>query len=161
MNPRVQIMIQSRELEEAAAPDREVIVRWRKAIITYHDAAKNLSSDSKLALYYQAGLQAATALIRAAGSGCSGRTTTVTRSRALRALNLGDLSAIAREMNAFRRSRHQSIYDWDDSAPGDAADEAANLEALARGVDRRMILGRAWLVASRPSAASEFDPPTP
>lgn len=116
MNARLQIMVESRELEVAAAPDREVNGRWRKAVVTYQDAAKNLSSDSKLTLYYQAGLQAATALIRASGFRVLGTDHHRHTFEALRALDLADLSAIAREMNAFRRSRHQAIYDWDMTA---------------------------------------------
>ena len=32
MNPRVEMMVQSRELEVDAASDREVVARWRDAI---------------------------------------------------------------------------------------------------------------------------------
>ena len=35
MNPRLRIMVDSREIEAAEAPDREVVARWRKAVGTY------------------------------------------------------------------------------------------------------------------------------
>jgi hypothetical protein len=136
-------MVDSREIEEADAPDREVVARWRKAMGTYRDAAKDPGDDSKLTLYYQAGLQAATGLIRAAGFRVLGTDHHLHTFEALRALDLGDLSTVAREMNAFRRSRHQAIYDWDEGLPGDAAHEAASLAALARSVDWLMRLGHA------------------
>jgi hypothetical protein len=42
MNERLQIIVDSREIEEAEAPDREVVARWRKAVGTYQDAGKDL-----------------------------------------------------------------------------------------------------------------------
>ncbi len=65
MNARLRIMVDSREVEESYAPDREVATRWHRAVGTYGDAGKDLGLDSRLTLYYQAGLQAATALVRA------------------------------------------------------------------------------------------------
>ncbi|HST59706.1 MAG TPA: hypothetical protein VLK84_13475 [Longimicrobium sp.] len=159
MNARLQIMVDSREIEEADAPDREVVARWRKAVGTYRDAAKDLAADSKLTLYYQAGLQAAMALIRASGFRVLGTDHHRHTFEALRALDLGDLSTVAREMNAFRRSRHQAIYDWDEGAPGDASDEAASLAALAHAVNRMIRLGHAWLIETRAGIASEFEGP--
>lgn len=156
MNARLQIMVGSREIEEAADPDREVIARWRKAVGTYRDAAKDLVDDSRLTLYYQAGLQAATTLIRASGFRVLGTDHHRHTFEALRALDLGEVSTVAREMNAFRRSRHQAIYDWDDNAPGDGEEQ---LDALARSVDRLMTLGHAWLLADRPAVAAALDRP--
>jgi hypothetical protein len=158
MNARLQIMADSREIEEADAPDREVVARWRKALATDRDAATDLGQDSKLTLYYQAGLQAATALIRASGFRVLGTDHHRHTFEALRALDLGELSVVARELNTFRRSRHQAVYDWDDDAHGDS-DETASLEALTRGVGRLMRLGYAWPFANRPSVAAAFEQP--
>jgi hypothetical protein len=159
MNARLQIMVDSREIEEADAPDREVVARWRKAAGTYGDAGKDLGQDSRLTLYYQAALQAATALIRACGFRVLGTDHHRHTFEALRALDLGELSAVARELNTFRRSRHQAIYDWDENAPGDAADEGASLEALVRSTGRLLHLGRAWPIISRPAVAGELEQP--
>jgi hypothetical protein len=156
MNARLQIMVDSREIEEADASDREVVARWRKAV--YRDAAADLSPDSKLTLYYQAGLQAATVLIRASGFRVLGTDHHRHTFEALRALDLGDLSVVARELNTFRRSRHQAVYDWDDGVHDDSG-EAASLDALTRSVARLMRLGHAWVVANRPSVATEFEQP--
>lgn len=159
MNARLQIMVESREIEEADAPDREVVARWRKAVGTYRDAAKDLAADSKLTLYYQAGLQASTALVRASGFRVLGTDHHRHTFEALRALDVGDLSTVAREMNAFRRSRHQAIYDWDEGTPSDTSDEAASLAALAHTVDRMIRLGHGWLMEIRPGVGSELGDP--
>ena len=159
MNARLQIMVDSREIEAAEAPDREVVARWRKAMGTYRDAAKDLGQDSKLTLYYQAGLQAATTLIRGSGFRVLGTDHHRHTFEALRALDPGDLSAVARELNTFRRSRHQAVYDWDETAPNGAPDEADGLDALTRSVDRLMQLSHAWLVVNRPGAADELEHP--
>jgi hypothetical protein len=158
MNPRLRMMVASREIEEAEAPDREVAVRWRKAVHTYEDARKDLGADSRLTLCYQAGLQAATALIRASGFRVMGSDHHRHTFEALRALDIGELATIAREMNAFRRSRHQAIYDWDDAPPdGPEEDTAAReLDELGRNVSRLLEIGLAWLVANRPGAAKDL-----
>lgn len=160
MNERLQIMVDSREIEEAEAPDREVVARWRKAVGTYQDAGKDLGPNSRLTLYYQAGLQAATALVRAAGFRVLGTDHHRHTFEAVRALDAGELSRIAREMNAFRRSRHQAIYDWDDTPAGDAPDEAARLDELSRNVRRMLELGHEWLIANRPGLAGELEQPS-
>lgn len=88
MNARLQIMLESREIEQSPAPGREVAARWRKAVGTWRDAAKDLGPDSRLTLYYQAALQAATALIRAAGFRVLGTDHHRHTFKALRALEL-------------------------------------------------------------------------
>lgn len=158
MNPRLRIMIDSRELEQAEAPDREVAARWRKAAETYRDAGQDLGADSRLTLYYQASLQAATALVRAAGFRVVGADHHRHTFEAVRARDAGELSRVAREMSAFRRTRHQAIYDWDD-APPDHGDEGASLEALAGNVGRMLELGYAWLLDARPALHAEITPP--
>ena len=156
MNARLQIMVDSREIEAADARDGEIIARWRKAVATHRDAAKDLGPDSRLILYYQAGLQAATALVRSAGFRVLGADHHRHTFEALRALDLGELSTIARVMNAHRRSRHQAIYDWDAEVPDDAT-PSADLEALAHGVSRMLTLGRDWLASTRPTMADDLE----
>lgn len=151
-------MVDSREIEEANAPDDEVATRWRRALSTFADAGQDLGASSRLTLYYQAALQASTAIIRASGFRVLGSDHHRHTFEALHALGLGELSATGRSMNAFRRSRHQAIYDWQDGS-GDAADEAATLDELARTVGRMLALGNAWLAANRPGAAASDPPP--
>lgn len=158
MNPRLQVMIDSREIEAADAPGEEVAARWRRAVDTYVDAGKDLGASSRLTLYYQAALQASTALIRASGFRVLGSDHHRHTFEALHALGLGELSMLGRAMNAFRRSRHQAVYDWQE-APGNPADEAATLRELAENVRRMLVLGHAWLAANRLDGPGGFDPP--
>jgi len=158
MNARRRIMVESRELEEAKSPDAEVAARWRKAVQTYSDAERDLlSPDSRLTPYYQAGPQAATALVRAAGYRVLGTDHHRHTFEALRALDLdGELSTIARELNAFRRTRRQAVYDCDATGPDDAAhaSAASGVEEIAPNMGRMLDLGRAWLLGHRPAAAA-------
>jgi hypothetical protein len=158
MNARLQVMVESRELEEAEAPDREVVARWHKAVVTYRDAGKDLGADSRLTLCYQAALQACTALVRAAGFRVLGKDHHRHTFEAVHALGLGELSSLGRDLSDFRRRRHHAVYDWDDAVPGDPADAAAELDELARTVGRLLALGHTWLAASRPAIAAELDP---
>lgn len=68
MNERINIMLQSRQIEELAAVDEEVTMVWGKALDTYRaSSTPGLTGDPALSLVYQAALQAATAVVRAAG----------------------------------------------------------------------------------------------
>lgn len=158
MNPRIQIMVQSQQLEPNEAEDREVLARWRKAVRTYADSRKDLGPDSVLTLSYQAGLQAATAIVRAAGyrvrHSASGHHRIAFE--ALRALGIADLSPLAREMNDLRRERHHAVYEWDDDDEGAEGMDPARLDEI---VSRLLRLGHQWLRNQRPSIAADLDPP--
>jgi hypothetical protein len=62
-------MLDSREIEELAAEDPEVLGMWGKATLTARTAlvrALNDDPDARFTLLYQSALQAATAVVRAA-----------------------------------------------------------------------------------------------
>jgi hypothetical protein len=68
MNPRLQVMLDSRQIEAAAAGDDEVRGMWSKAVRSLHSSrVEGLDTDSTFTLAYQGALQAATAVVRAAG----------------------------------------------------------------------------------------------
>jgi hypothetical protein len=68
MNARLQVMLESRQLEALAAPDAEVLGMWAKAVRSFHSSTlAGLDGDASFTLAYQAALQLATALVRAAG----------------------------------------------------------------------------------------------
>lgn len=156
MNARIQAMVDSRELEPLPAEDREVAARWRKAVQTYADSQKDLSPDSVITLRYQAGLQAATAILRAAGYRVRMSATGHHRLtfEALRALGIDNLSPLGREMNDLRRRRHHAIYEWDDESA--AGMEPERLDEI---VSRILQLGYDWLRNQRPSIAGDLDQP--
>ena len=65
--PRIQRLIESRDME-AIEPDPERVAGlWEKALASNEDSRKGLSPDNAISLAYQAGLQACTALLEAHG----------------------------------------------------------------------------------------------
>ena len=160
MNERIRIMIDSRELEEAPAPDREVTARWRKAAQTFADSQKDLAPESAVTLAYQAGLQAVFALVRAAGYRIRANVTGhhhVTF-EALWALDLGELARLARRMDGLRRKRHDAVYEWsDEDDPASAIGH--DPQALTEVVGQILVHGREWLSQQRPALSAELPPP--
>lgn len=118
MNARLRMMVESRELEEAAAEDVEVLGTWRRAVQSLRDATiPGLSAESAYTLAYQAGLQGATAVLRAAGYRV--RETPRGHHRltflGLAALQLPGLSEMGRRLNETRLGRHEAVYGWEES----------------------------------------------
>lgn len=114
MNPRIQIMLESRQLEESAAAEGEVEALWRKAVRTLiSSAVTGLDPNARFTLTYQAALQAAMAVIRAAGYRVRGDAHHHQTFAAVAALDVGELSGAARDLNVIRRNRHGAIYDWE------------------------------------------------
>ncbi len=65
--PRIQRLIESRDME-AIEPDPERVAGlWWKALASNEDSRKGLSPDNAISLAYQAGFQACTALLEAHG----------------------------------------------------------------------------------------------
>lgn len=65
--PRIQRLIESRDME-AIEPDPERVAGlWQKALASNEDSRKGLSPDNAISLAYQAGFQACTALLEAHG----------------------------------------------------------------------------------------------
>ncbi|HEX8831743.1 MAG TPA: hypothetical protein VF705_11275 [Longimicrobium sp.] len=65
--PRIQRLIEARDME-LVAPDPDVVSGlWEKAVASNEDSRKGLSPDNAITLAYQAGFQACTALLEAHG----------------------------------------------------------------------------------------------
>jgi hypothetical protein len=145
MNPRLQVMLDSREIEAAPAEDEEVLGMWAKASRSLHSSGiTGLDEDSAFTLAYQGALQAATAIIRAAGYKARGEGHHHHTFAAAAALNLGDLSDAARDLNVIRQRRHEAIYDWE------TVTRARDVAALRSAANRLFDHGRKWLQAQRP-----------
>lgn len=126
MNARLRMMVESRELEETAADEEEILGLWSKAVRSYRDSRiPQLGAGSAFTLAYQAGLQAATATVRAAGYRV--RESPKGHHRltfmALSALEIPHLSASGRRMNELRQARHEAVYDWESSATEEQLEE--------------------------------------
>lgn len=150
-------MLDSREIEELAAEDPEVLGMWGKATRTARTAlvrALDDDPDARFTLLYQSALQVATAVVRAAGYRVRGDHNHQITFAAVAALGSGDLSEAARDLNVIRQGRHAAVYDWQATTD---ADQLAELRAATA-----MLLQAAlsWLRARRPSLSSRLiNPP--
>lgn len=145
MNPRLQMMLDSRQIEAEPASDDEVQGMWGKAARSLHSSsAAGLDTDSAFTLAYQAALQAATALVRAAGYRVRGEGHHHHTFAAVAALDLGDLSEAARQLNIIRQQRHGAIYDWQTTT------RDQDLALLRSATTRLLEHGRGWLSTRRP-----------
>ena len=148
MNPRLQVMLDSRQIEAEPAADNEVQGMWGKAARSLHSSsAAGLDADSSFTLAYQAAPQAATAIVRAAGYRVRGEGHHHHTFAAVAALDLGDLSEAARQLNMIRQQRHGAIYDWQ------ATTRDQDLALLRSAAARLFEHGRRWLRAKRPHLA--------
>lgn len=159
MNPRLQIMLDSQEIEALAAPDEEVLGMWSKAVRTARSASvPGLAGDpdSQFTLIFQSAFQGATAVVRAAGFRVRGENNYHLTSATVAALALGELSAAARDLNGIRQRRHAAVYDWDSTIGPD------HLNALRRTTNALLREAGSWLRQQRPSmpADCEFPPGT-
>lgn len=157
MNGRIRIMLDSRDIEELAAEDAEVLGMWAKALRTARSAsvtALDDDLDARFTLLYQSALQGATAVVRAAGYRVRGDHNHQITFAAVAALGSGDLSEAARDLNVIRQGRHAAVYDWQTTT--DAAQTAELRQATTR------LLGEAysWLEAQRPSLAGRVNDPS-
>jgi hypothetical protein len=114
VNPRIQIMLESRQFEEGAAVEGEVEGLWRKAVQTRASSTvAGLDPNARFTLTHQAALQAAAAVVRAAGFRARGDAHHHSTFAAVAALELGKASDAARDLNVIRRKRHGALYDWE------------------------------------------------
>lgn len=145
MNPRIQIMIESRHLEEVAAAEGEVEGLWRKAVQTRtSSAAAGLDPNAQFTLAYQAALQASMAVLRAAGLRVRGDAHHHHTFAGVAALQLGEASHAARDLNLIRSKRHGAIYDWETSL------EPKHVEEIRAAADRLFHHAEPWLRRTHP-----------
>lgn len=144
MTPRIKLMLESRQIEEKPAPDEEVRGMWSKAVRTWQGSAlPDLDPDSAFTLAYQGALQAATAVIRAAGDRVYGDGHHQHTFDTVAALRAGNLSEAARELNTIRQRRHRAVYDW-------TTTEEKDLARLRSAASSLFQHGRGWLRQQRP-----------
>jgi hypothetical protein len=156
MNARIQILLDSRDIEELAAEDAEVVGMWRKATRTLQSAAAeglDDDPDSRFTLLYQAALQGATAVVRAAGYRVRGDHNHQIVFSTVAALGAGDLSNAARDLNVIRQRRHAAIYDWQETV------SSAQVQTLRDASGRLLREAHRWLLRERPSLHSLNPPP--
>jgi hypothetical protein len=139
-------MLDSRQIEAAAADDGEVRGMWMKSVRSLGSSrVAGLDADSAFTLAYRGALQAATAILRAAGFQARGDGHHHHTFAAVAALELGELSDAARDLNIVRQRRHRAIYDWEASV------QETDLLSLRSAADRLVERGRVWLQEQRPA----------
>jgi hypothetical protein len=149
-------MLDSRDIEEMEAVDEEVLGMWGKAVRTHGSAAiPDLASDpdTQFTLLYQAALQGATAVVRAAGYRVRGRHNHQITFTAVAAIGSPELSEAARDLNVIRQGRHTAIYDWE------ATTEAGQLLDLQRATASLLREAYAFLQTQRPLLQGELSAP--
>ncbi|MDQ3605709.1 MAG: hypothetical protein M3418_05935 [Gemmatimonadota bacterium] len=157
MNARIRIMLDSRDIEEQAAEDAEVLGMWEKATRTARSAAVTAlddDPDARFTLLYQSALQAATSVVRAAGYRVRGDHNHQITFAAVAALGSGDLSEAARDLNVIRQGRHAAIYDWQ------ATTEAAPLADLRNATMTLLQEAFSWLQMQRPTLTGRLKDPS-
>ena len=148
MNPRLQVMLDSRQIEALPAGDEEVQGMWAKAVRSLRSSGvAGLDPDSAFTLAYQGTLQASTAIIRSAGYRVRGEGHHHHTFAAAAALGLGQLSEAARDLNVIRQRRHDAIYDWE------TVTRDRDLAALRSAAERLCEHGRRWIQTERPDVA--------
>lgn len=146
MNPRIQVMLDSRQLEESAAEAGEVEGLWRKAVRTRTSSmVPGLDPHARFTLVYQAALQAASAVVRAAGFRARGDAHHHDTFAAVAALDLDEASNAARELNVIRRKRHGAIYDWETQL------DEQHVEEIRGPADRLFRRAEPWLRTRHPA----------
>jgi hypothetical protein len=154
VNARIQVMLESRQIEERPADDPEVEGMWAKAVRTLHSSRlPGLDADAAFTLAYQAALQASTAVLRAAGYRVRGEGHHHHTFAAVAALGLGALSDAARDLNVIRLGRHAAVYDWE------ARTGEKELERLRTACGILFSEAHRWLGAQRPQIAASLIAP--
>ncbi|HEX5726532.1 MAG TPA: hypothetical protein VFX98_13745 [Longimicrobiaceae bacterium] len=157
MNRRIRVMVEdSRELEELPADDAEILGIWGKAVRSFRDSRlEGLGAESVLVLSYQAGLQVATTVLRAAELRVKDTPKGHHRIayEGLTALEIPDLSQLGRRLNALRPARHNAIYDWEHGRNPEDAAEVIDI------VGQMLPLAHAWLCSQRPNLAATLERP--
>lgn len=142
---RIQLLLDSRRLDELASPDADVASVWQKAVASARDARHGTASpDNQYVLGYQALLQMGTAVLACAGyrtRGAQGHHATTFH--AVEALGIAGLDEIDIRTNQIRRMRKVSAYEAGSPSP-------EQLAALNRLLDEVMPPAHRWLVEQRP-----------
>ncbi len=153
--PKIQRLLEERDLEEMPAPGEEVVEFWRKAVRALKDSrVAGLSPEGAFSLAYQVGLSAGTAILRAAGYRVKSRTRHhFVTFYVVEALTEGsELAGLAAELDGFRTDRHATNY-------GTGTSEATvrrQLAELDQLLSRFLPLAREWLIAARSDLADQL-----
>ncbi len=148
MTERLKILMDSRRIEAYPAADDEVAFFWEKAVRTLRSSRDGVLAgvvdvESAFSLAYQAALQGYTAVLRAAGYRTVGRDHHHSTFAGVAALEAGELSRTARDVNEMRQDRHDAVY-------GRTLIEASQLNEMQNTAGHLLSGAYAWLADARP-----------
>ena len=110
MNPRIKILLESRNLLEHSAADEEISILWAKAVQALENSRRGLDPLIEFVVAYNAALQAGTALLAACGYRPSGRDHHHNTFSGVGALGSGELKRVAGILDDLRQGRHEAVY---------------------------------------------------
>ena len=153
---RIERLIEARSLEAVPAEDAEVAAIWTSALREWSDASvAGLSVAGAFTHVYQAGLRAASAMLRAAGYRVRGA---VGGHHHITFYAAGALGGDALERNAdamqnIRGGRHTALYgDEEELEPEDLDHARTQVSQLLNAIHQ-------WLLSERPGLAGRLSTP--
>ncbi len=153
---RIERLLTERRLEAAPFDDREIVGLWTRALTSYRDAGvAGLSHEGAFTRAYDAGRQAATTVLAAAGLRVRGQAHHYTVFYALAALDDPAVSPFGIELESVRQSRHMAVYD----PTADSAVLRADREKLKQMLTRLFPAAHTWLIVRRPSLRGKLAAP--
>ena len=128
--PRIQRLIESRDLEVIEPDPERIAGLWKKALASNEDSRRGLSPDNAISLAYQAGFQACTALLEAHGYRTKGSNPGHHYRVFYAASGLGypELSDVHTTSEKVKAERTKSFYSGDPQ-------DAAQVDALHQWLD--------------------------
>lgn len=152
--PRIQRLLEGRQLEAITADPQDVRVRWGKALASNRDSRLvGLSRDNAVTLGYQAAMHAATAVLETAGYRTRGQGGGHHHNTfyALAGLGLAGLETADVDSERIRKLRSGAFYAADETTPAQVAALHAWLDTLLPAARRAIVAALPALEATLPT----------
>jgi len=154
MNDRLEILLQSRQIEERPAPDAEVRSAWEKAVMTRRSVAGMRDfPETEFSIIYTSALQAGTAVLRCAGDRTRGGDHHHNTFAGVAAVGTDDLARAGRDLDSMRSARHEAVYATQIVVDND------DVVDLRRKAGRLFMAAYRFIADSRPALAADLARP--
>lgn len=154
MTKQLEILAESRRIEPVAVVPGEIISAWETAVETLRDSVlEGMSNRTAVTVTYQAALQCCAAVLRGAGYRTIGRDHHHNSFAGVIALEAGDVSQAARDIDRMRLVRHDAVYGIEVTIKPEQVQRMREVTA------RLFVAAHAWLAKAYPGLT--FTPPPP
>jgi hypothetical protein len=154
MTKQLEILLESRRIEPVAVVPGEVGSAWEAAVETLRDSVlEGMSNRTTFTVTYQAALQCCAAVLRGAGYRTTGRDHHHNSFAGVIALEAGDLSRAARDIDRMRLVRHGAVYGIEVTIKPEQVQQMREVTA------RLFIAAHAWLAETHPGLPFTSPPP--